>query len=635
MKKMLILAMLCCCVAMLWAISPVKTTCQFEVRNNQGELVTSGNVNVKLSVMKGSQTGETVYVETHSCTANSAGRVAVTLGEGGGSPAWSSLLWSNQTYFMKAEIQQGSSDYKEAGVLALTLSEEEDANVPINRFGSRVFLSNVALSGDYWDLTNKPVIPSSVSELSDAADYVTFDSLQRRFEEVEDQLDRLQDTLNNLRAALDTIRTSTSTQDASLTLNTNPSDSSVSLCGDEKYTVIYTAVLVGEEADTYEWSASEVEGVANGNTYTIEYTAAGTNTVTCTAAGMTKSKQMTIVNGGEAIIAICEKCDVNEVVIKLESNCTSYNWYNADDELVSNSSTGLTLSASTPVGVYRVVGSIASGCSTTRVVSLGKNTVHPCTVGNGLRAGTLLPNGMYANKEYGEGNRLDSVSDHEGNVYRVVDMNGKCWLAENMRATTSPSTGSTILLTTKYNSYCNKVACWYKHNQSSYGKYGILYNWCAAVDTFDVGAGFSEIATENSTNTWEPTFVYPRRGICPEGWHVPNDSEFSDFKAGFIKSSKGAGRVAGGCDWKGTSTDTKPNNYAYPERNITGFSILPTGYFYDGGFSNDGARTSFWSSTSYTPMHSIYYGLSNSSENFTVNSTNKTTGYSVRCMRNY
>lgn len=726
MKKMLILAMLYCCVAMVWAISPVKTTCQFEVRNDQGELVTSGDVNVKLSVFQGTQTGETVYVEIHSCTANAAGRVAVTLGEGGGSPSWSSLSWSDQPYYMKAEIQQGLSDFKEAGVLTLTLSEEEDANVPVNRFGSRVFLSNVALSGDYSDLTNKPYIPSSVTELSDAENYVTFDSLQRRFDEVEEELDRLRDTLNDLRAALgpiygvpklneiitltetkssiqvdgvlektgseearvkvcaflnedysdipvcsvdtvmteagnysllvegllqnttyyllvtsdnnhkqDTLRASTSTLDVSLTINANPSDSSVSLCVGQSLIVTYTAVLVGETADTYEWTASGVEGTADGNVYTVEYSAAGTYTITCAVAGMTQSKQTVIVNAGEAIIAICEKCDVNEVVIKSGSNCTSYSWYNAEGVLVSNSSSGIKLSASIPVGVYSVVGTVSSGCSTSRVVSLGKNSVHPCTVSDGLRAGTLLPGGLYANKEFGEGNRLDSVSDHEGNIYRVVEMGGKCWLAENMRVKTSPSTGSTILLTTKYNSHSSKVACWYSHNKTSYGKYGILYNWCAAVDTFNVNAGSPEVAVANNNSTWNPSITSPRRGICPEGWHIPDDTEFREMGALFIENLKGAGRLAGGCDWYGTGTGSMPANCAYSERNISGFSALPAGCFYDGGFLDVREMTSFWSSQSTSNMYSKYCTLSHDSERFYHDYTYKYMGYSVRCMRNY
>jgi len=76
------------------------------------------------------------------------------------------------------------------------------------------------------------------------------------------------------------------------------------------------------------------------------------------------------------------------------------------------------------------------------------------------------------------------------------------------------------------------------------GTYGYLYNWYAVNDS---------------------------RKLCPSGWHVPSDSEWT-----YLSSYLGGQSVAGG-KMKSTGT-TYWNSQSSGTTNSSGFSALPGGY---------------------------------------------------------
>ena len=119
--------------------------------------------------------------------------------------------------------------------------------------------------------------------------------------------------------------------------------------------------------------------------------------------------------------------------------------------------------------------------------------------------------------------RVDSVKDHEGNWYKVVEIgegaNKQCWLKENMRATTSPRQGTGVgQVNLKPGSYLDaNNPLYYDYSsatQFTLRERGYLYNWTAAMDTFYT-------VYDNPGAVDFPN----RRGICPEGWHLPTDAE--------------------------------------------------------------------------------------------------------------
>lgn len=238
-----------------------------------------------------------------------------------------------------------------------------------------------------------------------------------------------------------------------------------------------------------------------------------------------------------------------------------------------------------------------------------------------------------------------TVTDHEGNVYNTVQIGNQCWTRENMRCMTSPSTGTMILeFPAGYYSYTGKKAYYVNGDSANTATYGLLYNWAAAIDTFNTAYG------ETSTISWDGlsvTFSGHRRGICPAGWHVPSNAEWTQlttyvYNNGYQCSGcSGSNNVAMvNCIAKALASQTGwvngSNTFAVGNdpstNNATGFSALPAG-FYSGNYTF-GTNTHFWSATQRDLARSCIRFLSRNDDY--VSSTTaalKFYGYSVRCVR--
>ena len=194
------------------------------------------------------------------------------------------------------------------------------------------------------------------------------------------------------------------------------------------------------------------------------------------------------------------------------------------------------------------------------------------------------------------------VLDADGNVYGTVTIGTQVWLKENLK-TTKFKNGTIITLVSDQTSWSNRTSpayCWYNNDAATYGNpYGALYNWY----TINMG------------------------NLCPDGWHVPSDAEWTtltDFLGGL--------NVAGGkLKESGTNHWFSPNTGA---SNESGFSALPGGYRgYDGTFSFIRNYGFFWCATEYNPSSAWDRGLDYSDTNVDRNSTNKGNGISVRCIK--
>jgi uncharacterized protein (TIGR02145 family) len=114
--------------------------------------------------------------------------------------------------------------------------------------------------------------------------------------------------------------------------------------------------------------------------------------------------------------------------------------------------------------------------------------------------------------------------------------------------------------------------------------------------------------------------------VCPSGWHLPNDAEWTT-----MIDYLGGENIAGG-KMKTTNTWNNPNKGA---TNKSGFSALPAGFHNcdDSTFVDFGKDTRFWSSTPDSTCgawgREIYYKgteIYHMSYSFTC-------GYSVRCIK--
>jgi uncharacterized protein (TIGR02145 family) len=201
-----------------------------------------------------------------------------------------------------------------------------------------------------------------------------------------------------------------------------------------------------------------------------------------------------------------------------------------------------------------------------------------------------------------------SMTDQDGNVYKTIVIGTQEWMAENLRAKTYRN-GVAIPLVTdsaqwaeNYNNGTTlPMMCWYNNDSATYAcPYGKLYNWYAVTSS---------------------------NNVCPTGWHVPSDAEWTT-----LTTFLGGENVAGG-KMKSTGTQywQSPNAAA---DNSSGFSGLPGGYrYFYGPFGFIGFYGYWWSSTedgtglAWGRFLSYGDGLAYRSGDY------KSDGFSVRCLR--
>lgn len=214
-----------------------------------------------------------------------------------------------------------------------------------------------------------------------------------------------------------------------------------------------------------------------------------------------------------------------------------------------------------------------------------------------------------------------TVTDHEGNVYNTVQIGTQCWTRENLRTTTSPITGTYLIppANTTY-TYTGKQARWFNNDSITYApkNYGLLYNYNAAIDTYNLEFGETSVVTAGDYERGFD-FVGHRRGICPLGWHLPSDEEWTTL-AYYVSSQDScvsefatynnrtwiAKALASTTDWN-NSINTAAVGNNQQTNNITGFSALPSGgygflgYGVCGFMRNVGDYANFWSTNHLYP----------------------------------
>jgi len=190
--------------------------------------------------------------------------------------------------------------------------------------------------------------------------------------------------------------------------------------------------------------------------------------------------------------------------------------------------------------------------------------------------------------------RTDTLLDiRDSAVYNTVMIGTKWWMAENLQF------------------YVDSGTWYYANDSTNNVEYGRLYNWNTAM------AG----ADSSSTN---PSGV---QGICPSGWHIPSDAEWTDLttQLGGISVAGGKMKEEGLGHWFPLNTGAT---------NESGFTALPAGErLTAGGFQNQTSQATFWSTTQNTGTDAWCRRLMYNSVVAGRSSYNKTMGFSVRCLK--
>ncbi|MBQ9435345.1 MAG: fibronectin type III domain-containing protein, partial [Bacteroidales bacterium] len=213
-----------------------------------------------------------------------------------------------------------------------------------------------------------------------------------------------------------------------------------------------------------------------------------------------------------------------------------------------------------------------------------------------------------------------NITDHEGNTYTTVLLGTQCWMAENMRCMTSPTTGYNFMRREGDDRTGVSKIAYYINNDPSYVEqgYGILYNWCAAVDTFRTT---EQIDNDDNWTAFAPALEPVRQGICPEGWHIPNNTE-TQALVSYVNANYANPRnaMASTFGWNGTQGT-----------NETGFNAIPAGgaYSYQ---AHLGEIAHFWTVTQNGTNYAKLMTVTKTSLNGNAGDGHKWYGRSVRCI---
>jgi len=198
------------------------------------------------------------------------------------------------------------------------------------------------------------------------------------------------------------------------------------------------------------------------------------------------------------------------------------------------------------------------------------------------------------------------VTDVDGNSYTSVKLGSQqVWMVENLKTTKNRNgdlIGTTSPATLDISKQVSPKYQWaYDGNESNVATYGRLYTWYASHDY-----------------------------LCPTGWHVPSDAEWTT-----LTTYLGVDSVTGGIlKEMGTTHWQSPNTGA---SNESGFTALPGGIRNNVGiFNYIGLYCYWWGSYPEATSWSGWFRLTyyNKSDVFR-SSANKPSGLSVRCLMDY
>jgi uncharacterized protein (TIGR02145 family) len=194
-----------------------------------------------------------------------------------------------------------------------------------------------------------------------------------------------------------------------------------------------------------------------------------------------------------------------------------------------------------------------------------------------------------------------ATTDVDNNTYNTVQIGQQCWMKENLK-TSRYRNGDLIPVvgSSAWGVLATGGRDWYSGDSTAYEyPYGNLYNWYAVGDS---------------------------RGLCPTGWQVPTDAEWTILTTNLGGESVAGGRLKSTSSSYWGSTNTNADN-------LSGFSALPGGERSTGGSNvNIGNAASFWSATDYGSNAWFRY-LRYNDGMMTRGGFGKTYGASVRCLK--
>jgi uncharacterized protein (TIGR02145 family) len=226
------------------------------------------------------------------------------------------------------------------------------------------------------------------------------------------------------------------------------------------------------------------------------------------------------------------------------------------------------------------------------------NAVNSAGTGNGTDASFTTTDTTKVVINFNPDLLYDSIYDSQENKYRTIQIGTQIWMAENLKSTRF-NDGTDIpfvLEASLWASLTTPAYCWF--NYDSVG-YGAIYNW------YTVNTG----------------------KLCPQGWHVPTDEEWTVLTDYLGGKSIAAGKLKE----TGISHWLSPNGEA---TNESGFTALPAGYrSYAGVFNSIKYYGFWWTSTEWSSIGAWYRDIYHGYNYVDRSNSNKNSGATIRCLK--
>lgn len=212
------------------------------------------------------------------------------------------------------------------------------------------------------------------------------------------------------------------------------------------------------------------------------------------------------------------------------------------------------------------------------------------------------------------------TDSRDGQTYKTVKIGNQVWMAENLNYAYTGVLYNNSGYTSDSTSWC------FSNDPANCIKYGRLYIWAAAMDS----VGTWSTNGKDCGYGVQCTPIYPVRGICPEGWHLPDKAEWNTLFTAVGGASTAGKMLSSTISWSSVPGGWVRDGYG---TDAYSFSALPAGLRDATGYNNVGYHAYFWSSSEYNSSRTYIVGLDDEFDKADLYGSGKDYGYSVRCVK--
>jgi len=194
----------------------------------------------------------------------------------------------------------------------------------------------------------------------------------------------------------------------------------------------------------------------------------------------------------------------------------------------------------------------------------------------------------------------------DGWTYDVVEVEGQCWFAENLRSTHYSNGDSILEANTGSGVWGNNagqgVWCHYDLDSTWSEEYGLLYTGDAVLD---------------------------ERGVCPIGWHLPSDLEWMSLEAAIGMSGDEIGATA----YRGEHSHVLKDSVLWNGTDDWAWSGLPAGFRSTTGlFLAGGSAGAWWTGSNIVGSEMWFRSMHTNNSGIQRNSFGLLAALSIRCV---